>query len=188
MFWSIAGSICVLLTVALTGLVGIWLVKVLGVLAAREVKLEREGRVVKAWVVFANENLYKKNPKGNWWNALFVCTLENIPDLDETLERWAEGIRKFKPEDETVHEEQAIAAVLRTEIGYPDPIRIPRRIAGKHAGYFISFAVHCDLLPGRRLTRPYVYCTFYKGADRDDGHAKMVAYPEQERDERITAG
>jgi hypothetical protein len=182
MFWPIAGSLCVLVVVTLAGLVGVWVVWILAVAAAREVKLEREGTLIKAWVVFANDNLYKKNDPNNWWNALFVCTLEDIPNLDETLEEWAEAIRHFKPADTTIHEESAIAAVLRTEIGYPDPVRIPRRITGHRKGYFISFAVHCGLLPQRRLTKPYVFCKFYKGKDRDDGHARMVAYPEQERD------
>jgi hypothetical protein len=183
MFWSIAGSLCVLLVITLGVLVGVWLVRILAIAAAREVKLEREGTIVKAWVVFANDNLYKKNPRGAWWNALFVCTLQKIPNLDETLEKWAKGIREFEAEDESIHEESAIAAVLRTEIGYPDPIRIPERIAGKHEGYVISFAVHCSLLPQGRLTKPYVYCKFYKGEQRDDGHARMVAYPDEEGEE-----
>jgi len=181
MFWSIAGSVCAAVVLVLGGLVGYWLLRVLAQAAARDVKLDREGTVVKAWVVFANENLYKTNPPENWWNALFVCTLERLPDLDATLERWAEAIRHFKPRNPTVHEEDAIAAVLRTEIGNPDPVRIPRWITGRTEGYFISFAVLCNLLPKGRLTRPYVYCTFYKGEDQDDGLARMVAYPDHDR-------
>src|SRR6516162_5699140 len=111
MFWSIAGSLCVLFVLSLGGLVGVWVVRMLAVLAAREVKLEREGTIVKAWVVFANENLYKKNPPSKWWNALFVCTFEKLPNLEISLEEWAEALRQFECKDETIHEEEAIAAV-----------------------------------------------------------------------------
>src|SRR5262249_54844489 len=93
MFWALAGSPSALLVIALGGFVGLWVVRLLAIEAARDGKLEREGKVVKAWVVFANDYLYKKNHPDNWWNALFVCTLEKIPRPDETLEEWAAAIR-----------------------------------------------------------------------------------------------
>jgi hypothetical protein len=184
MLWSIAGFICVFIPLVLGGLVGVWLFKVGARHYAREMKLVREGRVVKAWIVFANENLYRTNPPSMWWNALAVCTLEELPDLDDKLKEWAEGIRDFRPRDLAIHEEYAIDAVLRTQIAYPDPIRIPRRIAGEHEAYFIGLAIDCALLPGHRLIQRHVYCNFYKGPERDDGHARMVAYPEYERGRR----
>jgi hypothetical protein len=183
MFWSIAGSLLVLVIVALVVAIGLFYIHITAIETARALKLEREGKIVKAWVVFANDNLYRKNPPTHWWNALFVCTFEQLPDLDQTLEEWAEAIRRFKVKDPNSHEEDAIAAVLRTQIGYPHPIRIPKRITGQVKGYFISFPVLCNLLPERKLTRPYVYCKFYKGQQRDDGECRMVPYP---RDERTT--
>ena len=182
MFVDVGIPVCFGLFFLVAGVAGIWLLRSLATIKARAVKLEREGEIVKAWVVFANENLYQRNRSSTSWKALFVCTFEDLPDLEDRLEEWAEGIRKFEVEDESIHEEDAIAAVLRTQIGYPHPIRVPDRITNGHEAYFISFSVLCRWLPKGKLTKPYVYCKFYKGEDRDDGDARMVPYSEADED------
>lgn len=178
LIWPILGSFAILVIVGFVLLLGGYLVYVIGIITARESKLEREGEIVKAWIVFANENLFRKGDRTENWKALFVCTLDEVTDLDAKLQEWAEAIRHYKARDTDVHEEQAILDVLRTEIGYPHPIRIPKWITGrKYKAYFVSFPVSKSLLPDGKLTKPYVYCKFYKGHERDDGLAEMVAYP-----------
>src|SRR5262245_36961962 len=103
MVWSILGFSALLLLLVLGGLVGFWLVRVSAHQYAREVKLARDGRVVKAWVVFFD--LEPKSSPGSWGNVLLVCTLEQLPNLEQTLEQWANAVRHFQPVDLSQHEE-----------------------------------------------------------------------------------
>src|SRR5262249_42069616 len=44
--------------------------------------------------------------------------------------------------------------------------------------YTVAVNVPCDLLPGRKLTKPYVYCRVLVDADdRRNRYARVVAYP-----------
>src|SRR5262249_27234141 len=56
-----------------------------------------DGRLVKCWVVVANNALFRRSRTEvyNWCQVVF--TFEKPPDLDERLERIAERVRDFKP-------------------------------------------------------------------------------------------
>ena len=54
--------------------------------ALKEQKLEREGQVVVAWIVFANNQLYQLNDPDSVLPAQVVFTLvEGVPNLEEVL-------------------------------------------------------------------------------------------------------
>ena len=150
----------------------------------KEERLEDEGRVVKAWIVFANDSLYKRNAKENFWPAQLVFTFKkNVENLDEVLEEIAEGIREFESEDDEDEAERIIGNIVRTEIGYYWPLRIPKRITGKLVAYTVAIDVQCKYLPNRKLTLPYVYVNAFVDEENNDGLARMVPYPDDDNDE-----
>ncbi|AMV30297.1 hypothetical protein VT84_38250 [Gemmata sp. SH-PL17] len=182
--WWLLGSLCIGIPLILVGLAVGYYVWFMRQEAAREEKLKRRGRVVKAWIVFANDNLYKKNARDNFWPAQVVFTLvEDVRNLDDVLEDLAEEIREFETEDEEDDDERIIGQVVRTEYGYSWPLRIPKRITGRLVAYTSTVDVQCKWLPARRLEEPYIYIKAYVGKDRQDRLARMVPYPDDDDDE-----
>ncbi|MEZ6143573.1 MAG: hypothetical protein R3B84_23660 [Zavarzinella sp.] len=178
LIWPILGSFAILVIVGFVLFCFVYLVNLLGFLTALKAKLEREGEIVKAWLVFANENLFRKSSEHDSLPAMFVCTLDDVSDLEEKLQEWAEAIRHFKARDNDAVDEQIIETVVRTEYGNRYPVRIPKWITGKkYKAYFVCISVYYKFLPDGKLTKPYIYCKFYKGEEHDDGDAEMVAYP-----------
>ena len=108
MLWWILGS-CGVFVLVLLLLVVVFVVRFNMREKQREARLEEEGQVVKAWIVFANNNLYKRNDKKNFWPAQLVFTFKKLPNLDEVLEEIAEKIRTFESEDDEDKSERIIA-------------------------------------------------------------------------------
>ncbi|MBP3958796.1 hypothetical protein J8F10_26420 [Gemmata sp. G18] len=177
--WWLLVILCVEIPLILVGLAIGYYVWFMRQEAAREEKLERKGRIVKAGIVFANHNLYKKNARDNFWPAQVVFTLvDDVPDLDDVLQELAEAIREFETEDEEDEDERIIGQVVRTEYGYGWPLQIPKRITGRLVAYTTSVDIQCKWLPARRLEEPYIYVNAYAGKERKDRLARMVSYPD----------
>jgi hypothetical protein len=180
MNWSLVGGIC--------ASVAVILVLVLGVLFIRwnrrfneekrreEEKLEREGKVVLAWIVVANNALHEPNHADDYSYAVVVFTRnQDLPDMEGTLEQIAGKIVNFEAQEHPDEDERIIASVMRTHVPYLSrPLRIPARVTGGLEAYCASIRVHWKLLPARRLSLPYVYC---RAAIGEDGSTVQVKYP-----------
>jgi hypothetical protein len=148
--------------------------------------LEVKGRPVKAWVVFANEALYGENFASAAWPAQVVFTTDpGVKKPSELLTRLAAELREFEAEDGADEEEQIIASVVRSQIGYYTPLRVPDRLTGGAVVYTVSVSVPCDLLPSRKLTEPYVHCrVLVDPDDRRNRYARVVADPKQKKSKK----
>jgi len=148
--------------------------------------LEVKGRLVKAWVVFANEALYGENLVSAAWPAQVVFTTDpGVKKPSELLTGLAAELREFEADGDADEEEEIIASVVRTEIGYYTPLRVPDRLTGGAEAYTVAVNVPCDLLPGRKLTKPYVYCrVLVDPDDRRNRCARVVADPKQKKSKK----
>ena len=159
MWWLIGGASCVgltiLLVVAFFGYVALerrWEAKL-------QATLDADGTLFKAYVVFANDNLYLMNPMTNMWPAQVVFTLDkDLDDRDEFLADLAKRLKTFKAKNVNDHDERVIGQVIRTKYGYRAPLRIPDRVTRGVEAYTVTIDVDCALLPKRKLTKPYLYC------------------------------
>jgi hypothetical protein len=145
--------------------------------------LEVKGQLVKARVVFANEALYGENFGSFAWPAQVVFTMDSrAKKPSEFLTGVAAKLQEFEADDDADEEEEIIASVVRTQIGYFTPLRVPDRLTGGVEAYTVSVIVPCDLLPGRKLTKPYVYCrVLVDPDDRRNRYARAVADPKQKQ-------
>jgi hypothetical protein len=148
-----------------------------------ENRILAEGRVVKGWLVFANEALY--NPSRtevyNWGQVVFTFD-DDRPNLDERLEAIAARVRAFRPlhprPEDNPENERRLASVMSTLLPDEGRIRLPDRLTGGLAAYTASVAILRRHLPGRRLERPYVMCKALPDAEEGrEGQLVMVEYP-----------
>jgi len=179
----ICGSICTgLFVVSL-----VWLVRARFAHLADLAKLEREGKVVKAWIVFAEDQLYKPNPASSvLLLAQVVFILDELgpgQELDRILAEIAEGIRTIQLGYQADWEERCLHRVVTTHIPYAKPLQVPRRLTGGLTAWTASQYVPCKFLPGGRLTKPYIFVKAFAGVDLHDRCAEVVAYPESEFEE-----
>jgi hypothetical protein len=141
-------------------------------------KIMAGGKPTKGWIVFANDVLYRpseaKVDRG-FEKGLIVFTLDpQVTDLPATLESWAEQLRQFEAPEGAEGDERIIGSVMRTQVGYSRPLRLPERITGGREGYLSSLDIYRDKLPGGVLTQPYVECQALPG---DGGGVEMLDYP-----------
>jgi hypothetical protein len=122
-----------------------------------QANLKKCGKIVKGWIVFANDQLYLRNPLRNMWPAQVVFTLDPKFSNDEGfLEQLADAIRNFKTKNPEDHDERIIGQVVRTHPGYYEPLAIPKRLTGEVDAYTVTVNVPCELLPKRKLVLPYI--------------------------------
>ncbi|MGF1579725.1 MAG: hypothetical protein ACFCD0_10210 [Gemmataceae bacterium] len=181
MIWTISGYICLFVTFGAIIGVGWSYLRFAGKSAAAHVRLATSGRIVKAWVVMANTQIYEKGRPEDEAPAVVVCTLENLEDLDDFLEDVTRDLKRFKQKDPDSPEEEMIERVMRTKIPHYTPVRIPKRITRGPEAYFAGVHISRPLLPKRKLTLPYVYVRIWVGEDYDTGATKMVPYPDRRR-------
>jgi hypothetical protein len=182
MLWSVLGSVCLLTVLTLVVVVGTLVLRLYGLEAARAVKLQREGRVVKAWIVFGHDQLFQgiTHPDSQVPAVVVFTPQEGLPDLDRVLEDLAGAVSKCDADHYEDDDERIIGQVMRSKIGYDWPLRIPKRLTGGLEAYFVTVHATQKLLPKRRVTKPYVYCKVHVGRHREDRAARMVAYPKND--------
>ncbi len=181
MFWTISGYICLFITFGAIAGVGWGYLSFCGKYNAQNVKLAKDGRIVKAWVVMANDRIYKRGHPEDVAPAVVVCTFEEMDDLDDFLEDVVRRLKGFEQKDPDSPEEKHIESVMEGHIPYPHPLRIPKRITGGPEAWFVDAGISRSLLPEKRLTLPYIYIKIWVGEKYDEGTAKMIPYPDRRR-------
>lgn len=178
--WS-TGCVIVLVILAVSG----WLAYLSRNLsrdyAIVQKRLDRDGTIVLGWIVFANDNLYKRNAAGNCWDGQVVFTTEPLPHPEQELERLAGEIRHFVSHNDDDDDERIIGQIVKVEIGYHHPLRIPKRVAGRLKAYTATVSMETDYFPESRITLPYVYCKVILDEDTNRRHAKHIPYPRRMR-------
>jgi hypothetical protein len=114
MWWWICGFSCIFTVVAaVVGFFALLAWEKRGE-AATQAMLKEKGQVVKAWIVFANDQLYRVNNPRSMLPAQVVFTVDgDVRDLDQFLSAVAEEIREFETIDEEDDEERIIGQVVR---------------------------------------------------------------------------
>jgi hypothetical protein len=144
--------------------------------AERTKHILAEGQLVKCWIVMARNELYEGLQPGQSQSAHVVfTTTPKIQNLDERLKQVAESLKSFDPGENPNDDERITSQVMKSEIGYYTPLRLPDRVAKGLEAYNVSVTIPYESLPEGRLTRPYIYCkVLVKG---DHAGARMVEYP-----------
>ncbi len=149
---------------------------------AADIKLDKYGTTVKAWLVFGNENLFRQMPPKASYHALFIfSTDDRIPRPERELPILAKDLQEFRAASSSF-EETSIEQLLQTGEGVRFPMKIPSRITGKFEVYFSVVEVKAEMLPDNSLTKKYIYCKFFKGKHREEGLVRMIPYPEEEQE------
>ena len=166
------GYICVSLTIALV----VFIAWATWSQLAKEKTIRAEGEAVLCWIVMANDKLYQRNDSNGSSYAVVVFTFDKRLDSDR-LQQIAMELPQFEQVDMDSRDERIIASVMRTQIPYFRPLRLPDRITGRSEVYTASLHVYWKLLPQRRLTLPYIWALVLVG---DAGGALMIEYPESD--------
>lgn len=146
-----------------------------------EKRLDRDGERVFAWIVFANDKLYERNEGSGHSYAQVVFNFgPDTPANREELERLAEEVREFEAEEGCGKDERIIGQVARSHVPYTEPLRMPERVTDGREAYTASVQVEWEKLPGRRLTRPYIYCDVIVEGKRA---VRQAEYPGQSDDD-----
>jgi hypothetical protein len=174
------GIMCLIVTVCL-GLLYAYFAYVVAP-ATRRKELEQtehilaEGQLVKCWIVMARNELYEGLQPGQSQGAHVVfTTTPKVQNLDERLKQIAESLHSFDPGENPNDDERITSQVMKSEIGYYTPLRLPDRAAKGLEAYNVSVTIPHELLPEGRLTKPYIYCKVLVSGDY--AGARMVEYP-----------
>jgi hypothetical protein len=177
--WYYIGPTCGILVVS--AIVGFYLLVIWSQHHEAQIRamLERKGQLVKAWIVFANEQLYRVNNPKSMLPAQVVFTPDrDVKNLNDFLSDLADVLRSFKTDDPADDDERIIGQIVRTQIGYYRPLRVPDRLTGGIEAYTVSISVPCELLRTGQLEKPYVFCRVLVDADsRHHRLARMTAFP-----------
>lgn len=148
-------------------------------------RLTAHGEDVVAAIMMANDALAFGKPRrgADYRPAQVVFTLDgdtsdgHIGMLQEYMKRLSD----FEPDEGAGFDERVIGQVLRTHIPYSAPLRFPDRLTGGAEVYTASVNVYWDLLPGGRLTLPYIHCRVLVEGRRD---IRMIASPKRKRSKK----
>ena len=144
--------------------------------AEKVARIEEDGEPVYCYVVFANDDLYKKKQTDDYSYAQVVYTFSRVTDLEVCLSEIAANLRDYKPPKIPTEEERLIGSVLSTHMPYFDPLRLPKKVAGNIEAYTVSVRVYWKKLPKGKLTRKYIWCKVLDGGQNDN--VRMIDYPE----------
>jgi hypothetical protein len=124
----------------------------------------------------AIDQLYKGLKPGQSESCHVVfTTTPGVPDLDDRLKAMAESLHAFDPGENPSKDERITSQVMKTQIGYSYPLRLPPRVAGELEAYNISVRIPYELLPEGKLSRPYIFCKVL--LEGEHCGARMVEYP-----------
>ncbi len=72
--------------------------------------------------------------------------------------------------------------MIRTQLGYYTPLVVPDRLTGGITAYTVSVNVPCEMLPDKKLTKPYIYCRVLVDTDKPSQRkARMTNYPKKSK-------
>jgi hypothetical protein len=143
--------------------------------AEKAARIELRGKPVRAWIVFAHDDLYKPSDSDEHRYAQVIYTFDQLASPDKTLAEIAGKLVPFRASEGASQDEKTISRVMESHFPYFDPLRLPASVAGKLAVYTVSLRVPWKKLPEGKLTRPYIWC---KVLDGEDDNVRMTAYPE----------
>jgi hypothetical protein len=142
--------------------------------AEKAARIELRGKPVRAWIVFAHDDLYKENDSDEHRYAQVIYTFEQNPSSDKTLAEITGRLVSYRAGEGTSQDEKTISRVMEHHFPYFDPLRLPASVAGKLTVYTVSLRVPWKKLPEGKLTRPYIWC---KVLDGETDNVRMMAYP-----------
>jgi hypothetical protein len=150
--------------------------------AALEKRINEEGIDVQAWFVMANNVLYDPDRTERYSYAVVIFTPnQRMHDLEATMEDWLSRIPDYEQPENPTEDERIFGSVMRTQVPYFQPLRLPDDITDGAEGYFISIRVYRDKLPERCITEPYVYIRVLL---ERKGEAIMLDYPDNDEPRR----
>jgi len=145
-------------------------------------KLDEEGLVVKARIVIARPELYRRQARDFEERAYIVLIMDrHVPDLDKVLESLAEKVQVFEDANDQDEEEKELKLAAKHLWPFEYPIKLPERLAGPWKAYLATVDIRVKFLPHRRLTLPYVYVVAHIGEDREDRFLRHIPYPKRKK-------
>ena len=147
----------------LAAVVLIFIVWVNVMMMRRNARVRREGKRVLAYIMMANDTLYEPQAKNSMRDHSFAQVLFELDAIlsEEKLARLAgygEALKTFDPGPNPDEDSRIIGSVMRTQVPYSRPLRLPASLTDGVEAYTASLDVYWSMLPEGKLTLPYIYC------------------------------
>ena len=144
--------------------------------AEKRKRILEQGQLVKCWIVMADDQLWRGLSPGDMHSCHVVfTTTPNVSDLEARLEELSDRLRAFDPGEDPTEAEIITANVMKTELGYFIPLRLPERVSGDLEAYNVSVMLGYEMLPGGKLSGSTISCKVL--LDGDDAGAALAETP-----------
>lgn len=141
----------------------------------KEDRIMMLGRELVAFVQMANTSLYEESKdKGYSYAQVVYITDPDVPNLEQELSQIAARLSKYEVQDETDETDRLIGSVMKTQMPYFNPLKLPPRVAGDRTAFTVSLCVHWSKLKARKLTQPLLRI---RVLDTEDDGVRMLPEP-----------